>query len=254
MKPSTMIATAAKLAATIMLVQGAVASAAEIKVLSSNGVRSVLLELVPEFERTSGHTVTISHDSANRLTGRIKAGETADLAILTAPTIEELTKHGKVAAGSRVDLARSGVGVSVRAGSPKPDISSAEAFKRTLLDAKSVAYNSTGASGIHFAGLIERLGIAEQLKAKAKVIPSGNVGELVAKGEAEMAVQQIPELMAVAGTEFVGPLPPALQTITVFPAGILVDAKQPEAARALIQFLSTPAAARVIKAKGMEPG
>lgn len=237
-----------------MLAQGAVASAAEIKVLCSNGVRSVMVELVPEFERTSGHKLAITYDSANNLAGRIKGGEIADLAILTGPTIDELTKQGKIVPGSRIDLARSGVGISVRAGAPKPDISSVDAFKRALLNAKSVAYTSTGTSGIYFAGLIERLGIASQVKAKAKVIPAGPVGELVAKGEAEIAVQQIPELMAVAGTELVGPLPAELQTITVFPAGVLVDAQQPDAARALIKFLSTPAAARVIKAKGMEPG
>jgi molybdate transport system substrate-binding protein len=236
-----------------MITQGALANAAEIKVLSSNGMRAVMLELVPEFERTSGYKVSISYDSANMILSRIKSGETADLAIVTASASDELMKQGKIAAGSRGEIASSGIGIAVRAGAPKPDISSVEAFKRSLLNAKSITYTTTGASGIYFAGLIERLGIAGQVTAKAKVTPGGLVGELVARGEAEIAVQQIPELMAMAGVELVGPLPPELQNITVLSAGVFAAARQPDAARTLIKFLLTPAAARVIKAKGMEP-
>lgn len=239
---------------TAMALSHGGAGAAEIKVLSSTGMRSVLSDLIPEFERASGHKVAISYDTANLLMGRIKAGESADLAILTGSAMDELAKLGKLASGSRVDLARSGVGVAVRAGAAKPDIKSVEAFKRTLLDTKSIAYTTTGASGIYFAGLIERLGIAEQVKAKARRPAGGAAGELVAKGEAEMAVQQIPELMAVAGIELVGPLPSEIQTFTPFPAGVLTDAKEAAAARALIEFLTTPAAVRVMRAKGMEPG
>jgi molybdate transport system substrate-binding protein len=184
---------------------------------------------------------------------RIKGGETADLAILIGPAIDQLLKQGKAKAGSRADLARVGNGVSVRAGAPKPDIGSVDAFKRALLEAKSVAYSSTGASGIYFEGLIQRLGIADQMKAKLKPVP-GAAGELVAKGEAELAVQQISELVAVPGTELVGPFPPELQDVTVFSAAVFADSKQAAAAQALVKFLSTPAAARVYKAKSMQPG
>ena len=252
MKPRAFVAAAAKMGAAIILTQAAVAGAAEIRVLCSTGMSSAMSVLVPEFERASGHKLSIAYDTANLLMGSIKSGETANLAILTGPAIDELAKQGRV--GGRADLARSGVGISVRAGAPKPDIGSVEAFKRALLNAQSIAYTTTGASGVYFAGLIERLGIAEQVKAKAKLRPGGAVGELVARGEAEMAVQQIPELMTVAGTELVGPLPPEIQYVTVFSAGVFAGAKEAPAAQALVKFLSTPAAARVFKTKGMEPG
>ena len=229
------------------------AKAAEIKVLCSNSTHAVMDELVPEFERASGHKVAVSYDPAKIMLQRIQRGETADLAILGAPAIDDLTKQGKIAAGSRRDLARCGIGVAVLAGAPKPDIGSVEAFKRALLNAKSVAHTESGVSGMHFAGLIERLGIAEQMKARARMQPGGLVGELVARGEAEIAVQQIPELMAVPGIEVVGPLPRELQKITLVAAGIFAASRHPEAAQALLEFLSTPAAARVYKAKGLEP-
>ena len=191
------------LAFAVLAVHGSFAQAAEIKVLSSNGVQSVMVEMLPEFERATGHKVTIAFDTANVLLGRIKAGEAADLVILTRPAIDDLIQQGKVAVGGGRDLSRSGVGIAVRAGLPKPDISSPDALKRALLDAKSIAYTKTGGSGIHFAKVVERLGIADQVKAKAKVPEGGSVGELVAKGEAEMAVQQIPELLAVPGIQLV---------------------------------------------------
>ena len=241
------------LALAVLAVPGTFTQAAEIRVLSTNGVRSALVELLPQFERTTGHKVSIDYDTANILFGRVKEGESADLAILTRPIIDDLIKQGKIAGGVGTDLARSGVGVSVRAGIPKPDISSAKALKAALLDAKSIAFTQTGASGIHFAKVLERLGIADPVNAKAKIPAGGSVGELVAKGEAEMAVQQIPELLAVPGIQYVGPLPPELQNFTVFCAGVLTGARQPEAAKALIDFLKTPEAARVFKAKGMEP-
>jgi molybdate transport system substrate-binding protein len=254
MKPYAIIARVAlSLALAVLVVHGTFAHAAEIKVLSSNGVHPVMDEMVPEFERATGHKVSIDYDTTNVLLGRIKAGEPADLTILTKPVIEDLIKQGKIVAGSGKALSSSGVGVAVKAGLPKPDISSVDAFKRALLEAKSIAFTKTGASGIHFANVVERLGIAEQVNAKAKVPSGGMVGELVAQGEAEMAVQQVPELMAVPGIQFVGPLPPELQIITVLSTGVLTGARQAEAAKALIDFLKTPAAARVFKAKGMEP-
>jgi molybdate transport system substrate-binding protein len=212
-----------------------------------------MAERAPQFERANDCKIAISYDPAKVMLARIQKGETADLAILGSGAIDELVKQGKISAGSRRVLARCRVGVAVLAGKPRPDISSVEAFKRTLLGAKSVAYTQEGASGMHFAGLIERLGIAEQVKAKAVRQPGGLIGELVAAGKAEIAIQQIPELMAVAGIELVGPLPAEIQLVTVSSAGVFAGTKQAEAAQSFIRFLVTPAAARVMKAKGLEP-
>jgi molybdate transport system substrate-binding protein len=228
--------------------------AAEIKVISSTGMSTMFKELIPAFERASGHKVSITYDTSNIVLGRIKGGETADLIILTGPVIDDLAKQGKVVAGSRADLARSGIGVAVKTGAPRPDISSVEAFKRTLVSARSVAYTATGASGIYFAGVTEKLGIGAEVKAKARTPAGGHVAELVAKGDAEMAVQMISELKGVPGAEYVGPLPADLQMYTVFSAGLFTGTRETDAARALIRFLTTPAAAEAYKAGGMEPG
>jgi molybdate transport system substrate-binding protein len=240
--------------AAALLCLGAVAHAADIKVLASTGVSSVLKELIPAFERASGHKVTITYDTSNIVMGRIKGGEGGDLVILTAPAIDDLAKQGKVVAGSRADLARSGIGVVIRAGAPRPDIGSAEGLRRTLLAAGSVTYTATGASGIYFAGVTEKLGIGREVKAKAKTPPGGHVAELVAKGEAELGVQMISELRGVPGAEYIGPLPGDLQMFTVFSAGLFNGAKEAEAARALVRFLTTPEAVKVYQAGGMEPG
>ncbi|MEK7877272.1 MAG: substrate-binding domain-containing protein [Pseudomonadota bacterium] len=234
--------------------QNQATGAAGIKVLCSNSSRAVMSELLPAFERASGHKITISYLTAVQALSHIRDGATADAIILNAPSIDELAAQGRIAAGSRRTLARCGIGIAVRAGVPKPDIGSVEAFKRALLDAKSIAHTEVGASGIHFVGLIERLGIAAQVKAKARTRPGGLIGELVASGEAELAVQQIPELMAVAGIEVVGPLPPEVQLTTTVTAAVFANAAQADAARAFLAFLSTPAAARVFKAHGLEPG
>ncbi len=234
--------------------QNQATGAAGIKVLCSNSSSAVMKELIPAFERASGYQVAIVYETAVQALNSIRGGATADAIILNGPAIDELTKQGRIAPGSSRTLARCGVGIAVRAGAPKPDIGSVDAFKRTLLDAKSIAHTEAGASGIHFVGLIERLGIAAQVKAKARTRPGGLIGELVAAGEAELAVQQIPELMAVAGIEVVGPLPQELQLISTVTAAVFADARQPEGARAFLAFLSTPDAARVFKSKGLEPG
>lgn len=223
------------------------------KVLASNSIRAVMAEIVPQFERSSGHKVSVSYDPAKIMLARIHKGETADLAVTGSGAIDELVKQGKILAASRRVLARCRVGVAVRAGAPKPDIGSIEGLKRTLLGAKSVAYTQDGASGMHFSGVIERLGIAEEVRAKAVRQPGGLVGELVAAGKAEIAIQQIPELMAVPGIELVGPLPEEIQLVTVSCAGIFAGAKQAEPAQEFIHLLLTPAAARVMKARGLEP-
>lgn len=222
-------------------------------IFAGNSMRAALGELVPKFERESGHTVTVLYDPAQIVLKRVAAGETADLAILGRAVLEDLVKQGKIAAESQRPLARCGVGIGVLAGARKPDISSVEAFKRTLLSAKSIAYTTSGASGIHFAGVAGRLGLAKEVKAKGVTRPGGLIGELVASGDAELAVQQIPELVAVPGIELVGPLPHELQNVSVSCAGVFADSKQQAAARALLAYLSTPEAARVFKAKGFEP-
>jgi molybdate transport system substrate-binding protein len=223
-----------------------------LKVLSTNGVAAALAELAPEYERASGERLTLSFGAAKMLRERIEAGEDFDVALLTRPVAEDLATAGMLASASRVDLARSGVGIAVRAGAKKPDIGTTEAFKRTLLAARSIVYSTQGASGIYFAGLVERLGIAAEIAPKAKRRDGGDVAVLVARGEAELAVQQISELLPVAGTDLVGPLPPELQSYTVFTGAVGSRTKEPQAAQALLAFLATPAARAVYRAKGLE--
>ena len=247
---------AAASAAVILGTQLGSARAAEIKLLSTIAMQSAIKELAPKFEKQSGHKLAPTFGLGVAMAKRVADGEAADVVIALRGGVDGLVKDGKV--GSDVTLARSGIGVAVRKGSPKPDISTAEALKRTLLAAKSISYSDPafgGASGVHFAKVIERLGIAEQLKPKTKYPPeAGSAGELLVKGDVDLAVQQIPELQEVTGTELVGPLPGDLQNITVFAAAIPAKAKEPNAAKAFIQFLQTPEAVAVIKEKGLEPG
>ena len=210
----------------------------------------MLSELIPAFERATGHKVVVAYESSWLLVGRIQKGETPDVAFLTARQADGLIEEGKLA--RRVDLVRSSIGIAVRAGASKPEIGSVEAFKRTLLAAKSFARNEGADSGIFMVSLLERLGIAEEMKAKSTLVRRGFVAELVARGEVEMAAQQMPELMAVAGVAAT-PLPPEIQHVIVFCAGVPAAPKAPAAVDELIRFLSSPAAAVLIKAKGLEP-
>jgi molybdate transport system substrate-binding protein len=240
-------------AAGIWMVAG-MASAAEFKVLSSNAIKQAYLELLPQFEHATGHKVTTTWAGTGGIMSRIERGEVTDLVIMSSTGIDTLIKQGKLVAGSRVDLVRSGIGIAVRAGAPKPDISSADALKRALQATQSVAY-STGPSGVYLEGLFQRLGIADEVKAKSRIPPSGNpVGDVVARGEAEIGFQQISELLPIRGIDYVGPLPADVQHVTVFAAGLFAGAKEPEAAKALIRFITAPAAVPVIKKTGMEPG
>jgi molybdate transport system substrate-binding protein len=224
----------------------------EIKVLSTNGVATLLRELTPEFERASGHKLAVTWGPTNGLRKEIDAGAAFDVAILTAEVTDALIKQGKVT-GSRSDIAKSGVGVGVRAGAAKPDISTAEAFKRTLLDSKSVAYSAQGMSGVYFASLLQRLGIADEMKPKSKVQTGVPTGVVAARGEAELAIQQISELLPVAGLDLVGPFPPELQLYTVFSAGLGANARNKAGAQALIDFLSAQKSNPLLRAKGLEP-
>jgi len=249
MNVKTLVTAVAALLATVSV------SAAEIKVLASNGVREALLELTPAFERETGNKLVITFGLAAALKRQIEAGEAFDLAILTSAGIEDLAKQGKVDAASRAPIARSGVGIGIKKGAPRPDIGTPDAFKRTLLSAKSITWAKEGQSGIYFAGLLERIGIADQIKPKAVVAPSGAVvGKLVAEGEVELGVILVNELMAAPGVEVLGPLPAELQNYTVFHAGVGVGSKDSSAAKALIKFLTTPAAGAVFKKKGQEAG
>ena len=221
--------------------------------ICTNGVKTLLLDLMPAFERKGGIMPNITWGATASLVKELEAGAAADLAILTAEAIDDLIREGKVVAGSRVDLARSGIGIAVRKGANKPDIGSPDALKRALLAAKSVAHSKTGMSGIYFPTVLARLGIADEMKRKIVMPDPGTpVGEVVASGDAEIGVQQISELLPVAGIEIVGPLPAALQKITTFSAGVLVAAKEPDAARALVKFVAVQSRP-LLKDKGLEP-
>ena len=240
-------------AAAIGLIISSAAHSAEITVLSSGAVREIVTELLPQFEKSSGHKVAITWSGTANIKKKIGAGENFDLVIVGAPVVDDFIKAGKMQPGSRVDLVKSGVGVAVKSGAPKPDIGSAAAVKSALLAAKSVAY-STGPSGVYVQKLFDKLGIAEQMKAKSKQTVSGSrVGEYLVRGDAEIGFQQIAELMHEKGIDFLGPLPPEIQNITVFSSGIHAGAKQPDAAKAFQAFLAGPGAASVVKKNGMEP-
>jgi molybdate transport system substrate-binding protein len=193
----------------------------------------------------------IAHKLRDRF---LKGGESFDVTILTTPLMDELAKLGHIAVASRFDLARSGAGVAIRKGAPKPDISSADSFKRALLQAKSVAYVGTGATGANMRSIFERFGIAEQMKAKTKLLSGIGAAEAVAKGEAELGFTQVSEILSVAGAELAGPLPAEVQVYTVFPAAGAASAPSPMAALAFLQYLRRSEAVKVIRAKGMEPG
>jgi len=218
--------------------------------MASAAFKEAYLELVPQFERASKHKVNNLWVPSVQMMSRLKGGEKVDLVILSADSLDELIKAGIIA--SRTDLARSGVGMAVRAGAPKPDISSAEALRRAVLAAKSVVY-STGPSGIYLAGLFRRMGIEDQVKPKLKQVQGEPAGASVARGEAEIGFQQMSELLPVPGIDIVGPLPPDAQKITTFSVGLHARANEPDAANALVQFLTAPEAAPVIQKKGMEP-
>jgi molybdate transport system substrate-binding protein len=240
-------------AASFIVVTNA-ALAADIAVLSSGAVKEAYEELAPQFEKSAGHRIVTTWAGTADIKKKIAAGEVFDLVIIAAPEVDAFIKDGKFAAGSRVDLMKSGVGVAVRAGAAKPDLSMVEALKATLLAAKSIGV-STGPSGVYISGLFENMGIAGQLKDRIKQPPSGvAIGSLLAKGEVEIGFQQVSELIHYPGISYVGPLPAAVQQITVFSSGIPSAAKQTDAAKALVKFLTAPAAAPVIKKHGMEPG
>jgi len=240
----------------VTVMAASAANAAEIKVLTAGAFKQVLVALVPDFEKATGHKVVVDNDTAGALARRIKGGEAFDVAIITPGAIDDLAKDGKVVAGSRANLARVGIGVMVREGAPRPDISTVEAFKRAVLEAKTVAYIDPaggGSSGIYLAGLFDKFGIADQVKPKAKLKQGGYVADLIVSGEAELGIHQISEIVPVKGVTLLGPLPQEIQNYTVYAAGLGATAHDNEAAKALLKQLTSEAAAAVLKAKGMEP-
>ena len=248
----------AVLALTSALLTAATVGTAEIKVVTSGAFTAAYLELVPKYERVTHNKLVTEFGPSmgtthNAIPIRLERGEEIDVVIMAAPALTALSKQGKVRADSRVDLVQSNIGMAVKAGAPKPDISTLDALKRTLLAAKSIAY-SDSASGVYLSTeLFPKLGIADQIKGKTRMIEADPVGGVVAQGEVEIGFQQISELRPVKGIDIVGELPPGAQRVTVFAAGIPVTSKQPEAAKALIQWLASPAAYPALKKSGLEP-
>jgi molybdate transport system substrate-binding protein len=236
----------------------AAAGAAEVRVMISGGMTAAYKALVPEFERATGHKVLTAYGpsmgtTTNAIPVRLERGEPADVLIMVGYALGDLVKQGKVIADSKVDLVRSPIGVAVKSGAPKPDISSADAVKQALLAAKTIAY-SDSASGVYVSTeIFAKLGITDAMKDKARKIPATPVGEIVAHGDAELGFQQISELKPVAGIDIIGPLPDALQQITIFSAGIATVSKEPDAGKALIKFLASPAARSELVKSGMDP-
>ncbi len=231
------------------------ANAAEIKVLTTGAFKQVVVALVPEFEKATGHKVVVDNGTVGQLQKRVDGGETFDVLVLSPRGIEDYIKGGKIAAGSSANLAKVGVGVMVKEGAPKPDVSTVDAFKQALLNAKSVAYidpASGGSSGIYVSGLLDKMGVADQVKPKAKLKQGGHVSDLISSGQAELGIHQISEIVSEKGVTLVGPLPAAIQNYTTYTVGLSSGAKEAEAAKAFIKVLTSPAAAAVLKSKGME--
>jgi molybdate transport system substrate-binding protein len=222
-----------------------------LRVLSTLAVMGAMRDLAARYENQSGAAIMADFAPTVALLERLRGGEAADVAILTGQGIDDLIAAGVIRSGTRVDVARSFVGIAVPAGAPKPDIGSVAAFKATLLAARCVAYSKIGASGIFFAGLLDRLGIAGSVN--TMVVPSGFTAERLVSGEADLAVQQISELMVVPGIEVVGPLPAEIGTVAMFSGGVLAGSVQAEAAASLLAFLASPDAAPVLQASGLEP-
>ena len=227
--------------------------AEELKVIASTGVYSVMQEMTPGFEKQTGTKLALTYDTSNIILQRVQSGEAADLIILTSTAIDDLIRQGKVAEAGRTNLASSGIGLVVRAGEKHPDIGTPEALKKTLLEAKSIAYTGTGASGIYFLKVANQLGVGEEVKAKAISPPGGHIAKLVAAGEAQLGVQMKSELLGVPGSEYIGPLPPQLQMNTIFTVGIFANSTQTSKALELVRYLSASSQAPIYVKLGMDP-
>lgn len=237
------------------LVVSSSASAADIKVLTAGAFKPVVTALAPEFEKQTGHKVTVNNDTAGGLLKRINDGEAFDLLVLTPTALAQLTKVGKVVEGSTRTLVKVAIGVAVKKGTPLPDISTVAAFQNALLSARAVAYidpEAGGSSGIYLSKLFEKMGIADRIKAKAVLVPGGLVAQRLVNDQADIAIHQISEILAVPGATLVGPIPPEIQNYTVYAGGVSTNAKDATAAKALLEVLSSPAVRETLKVKGME--
>jgi molybdate transport system substrate-binding protein len=234
---------------------GSSARAAEIKLLSASALHPAIDALIPDFEKSSGHKIIVAYGTAGAVADRVQKGEAADIVLSSGPMIDRLQAQGKVAAGDRVIIAKIGVGAFVRMGAAKPDISSVDAFKHSMLAARSITYPDPaggGASGIYVARLLERLGIAEEMKPKTKLSTLETLYASVATGDVEIGFNQVSEILAQPTIELAGPLPSAIQNYTQFAPAIITGSSQADAGRALVTFLSSPAAQAVLKAKGFD--
>jgi len=239
-------------AMAVLLATPVGAAADEVRVWTTRAIATVLAEVGPEFERATGHRLIVTSDLPTAFQRRLDAGETVDLLISGSAPVDEWIRTGRIAANTRDEIARSGIGVEVRAGSRKPDISTVDAFKRALLNARSIAYLKVG-SGVYLEGLFERLGMSRALASKTIRPDADIVSELVAKGEVELGMTVITQILTTRGVDLVGPLPPEIQSYVTFVAGVGAQSQAPKAARELITFLGGPQAVAVIKAQGMEP-
>jgi len=242
------------LAVVLLLAACGATCAADIHVLSTNGMKHALEKLAPEFEATTKHKLALQFAPAADMKARIEKGEAFDLAFLTSAAIDDLIKQGRLVAATRIDIAKAGAGVAIRRGAPRPDITTADAFKRTLLGARSITYVATGATGATMRKAFEQLGIADEMKSKTRLVSGISAAAAVAKGDAELGFSVISEILGVEGVELAGPLPPEVQVYLVFPAAVGINARSPDAAESFIRFLTTPTAVSVIRAQGMEPG
>src|SRR6185369_15749282 len=244
------------IALATLLAAAASAGAAEIKTLITTAMQAAIIELVPPFERASGHKVTVSYDPSGGLAERLRKGEFADMILVASTELDKLISEKKVK--DRTDVSRTGIGLAVRKGAPHPDVSTPDALKRTLLAAKSIGQTSLTGGGItalHVQRVLSELGIREQVSERLKFAaggPNGRVSVLVASGEAEIGLQQVSELMSNPDVEVIGMLPTELQQITIYAGGVTTSAKQPDAAKALIQFLASPPAKAIYKTKGLD--
>jgi molybdate transport system substrate-binding protein len=240
--------------AAVIIAATAGAAAVEIKMIASNAVKEPYLQLVPQFEKASGHRVAISWAGTDDIARRIREGEVADIVIAPSFTIDNLIKENRLAAGSRVDVAKSIIGVALHPGAPKPDLSSGEGLKQSLLAAKSIII-SGGPSGTYLTALFQKWGIADRIKGKSiRLAPGASPGEAVARGDGDIGFTQVSELLAVKGIEYLGPLPADIQSVTTFSSGFHKAAPQLDAAKALLQFLTAPPSVPVLRKTGLEPG
>ena len=240
----------------LVVIGGSMVNGADIKVLSAGALESAFNDLLPQFEKSSGHKVTIVYETVGAIISRLQKDEDADIAIVSGQQNEDLQKQGKIVVGSRIDVAKVGVGIGVRKGAAKPDVSSVDTFKRAVLAAKSIAYGDPaggGSSDIYIVELFNRLGIAAEIRSKTKLFPTTlEAMQAVARGELEMGFRQASVIVAARDLDFVGPLPAAIQRYTLYTAGLVASSKQQDAGKSLIGFISSPVAEAVMKAKGFE--